>query len=344
MLTVTRVEVDELATAVLRKLDEQWPGAQAALRDDPSTAISTWPQVQVRYVPSVDTDSRCSVAGAYVWDTTPPVLAVADAASAGRRAFTVLHELGHHIQQNDVELAQALLDAGVRGRLLEEAVCDTFAATVLLPRALVDEHLGDAGLTVDTINGLKAATIASRAAVCVRAAQRLPSPGQVVLLDYDGKVQFTAARGIPPVTRGSDQSGVAVIDDVLASARTRKGRTRLHYRDGIRGQELFVQAGDLSGYVVAVLMTDRPRWETEFVLPSRNDTPTGRLWVCEQPGCDFEGQVFEAPCPRCQQPKCPECGKCNCGRAVPERLCGSCFQLQPVMAFDGNSKFCQNCS
>ncbi len=161
-LSVSRIEVDALVATVLQKLDEQWPGAAAALRGDPCTVISTWSEVELHYVPSVDTDSRCSVAGAYVWDTTPPVLAVADAASPGRRAFTVLHELAHHIQQNDVELAQALLHAGDRGRLLEEGVCDAFAAAVLLPDSLVDEHLGADGPTVGSINSLNTATIASR--------------------------------------------------------------------------------------------------------------------------------------------------------------------------------------
>lgn len=343
-LSVSRLEVEALLAATLRKLDERRPGAISVLRDDPCAEISSWSEVELHYVPSVDTDGGCSVAGAYVWDTTPPVLAVADAASPGRRAFTVLHELAHHLQQNDVELAQALLDAGDRGRLLEEAVCDALAAAVLLPDGLVDEHLGAEGPTVEALNSLNGASIASRAAVCVRAAQRLRSPGQVVLLDYDGQVQFAAARGVPPVKRGSNQASARVIQDFLGSSRTRKGRTRLQYSRGIRGQELFVQVGDLDGYVVAVLMTDRPPWETDFRLPSRDDTPLGRFWLCEQPGCDFQGQIFEAPCSRCRQPKCPECGWCSCGRGVPERTCTSCFQMQPVQAFDGDASVCQNCS
>ena len=341
--SVSRVQVDDVVTTVLQKLDEQWSGAVAALRDDPCAVISTWSEVELRYVPAVETEGGCSVAGAYVWDTTPPVLAVADAASPGRRAFTVLHELAHHIQQNDAGLAQTLLDAGNGGRLLEEAVCDAFAASVLLPDDLVDQHIPAAGPSVYDIGDLNAASSASRAAVCVRAAQRLRSPGHVVLLDYDGTVQFAAAQGLPPVRKRSDQSSVPVIQDALGF-RTAKGRTRLLYRDGIRGEELFVQAGDLDGYIVAVLTTDRPPWEDAFVLPSRETAPAAATWVCPNLGCGEEFESFGTSCPRCRVPKCPECSTCECPPAVAQKQCTTCFQVQSAHGFEGNSTVCESCS
>jgi hypothetical protein len=343
-ITVSSAEVDALLVRVLQMLDRLRPGAAAALRDDPCAIIGSWPELALRFVPSADTDGRCSVAGAYVWETVPPVLAVAAAASAGRRAFTALHELAHHLQQNDIELAQALLDAGARGHTLEEAVCDAFAAAVLLPDALIEEHLTAPGPTVESVRALHAASVASRAAVCVRASHRLRSPGQVILLDYDGTVQFAAARGVSPVSRGSDQSGAAVIREALGSSGARKGRTRLVYRDGIRGEELFAQAGDLAGYLVVVTMTDRPPWETSFVLPSRETAPTGRNWLCEQPDCDFDGPVFAAPCPRCRQPVCPDCSRCTCTPRTAERRCGVCNVVYPARFFPGSADVCQECS
>src|ERR1019366_923254 len=54
------------------------------------------------------TDERCSVAGGYVHTTVPPTLSVTNSLSPGRRSFTVLHELGHHLQKNDVVLARAV--------------------------------------------------------------------------------------------------------------------------------------------------------------------------------------------------------------------------------------------
>lgn len=328
---------------VAARLEALWPGASEELAGDPCGVIAMWDQVQLRYVPAFKTDSQCSVAGAYIWDE-PPVLAVANSASAGRRGFTALHELGHHLQQTDIDLAQALADAGERGRTLEDAVCDAFAASVLLPDDLVDQHIPAAGPSVYDIGDLNDASSASRAAVCVRAAQRLRSPGHVVLLDYDGTVQFAAAQGVPPVAKGSNQSSVPVIQEAVGSFRTAKGRTRLLYRDSIRGEELFVQAGDLNGYVVAVLTTDRPPWEDTFVLPSRGTGPVSSTWVCPNPGCGEEFESFGTSCPRCKVPKCPQCSTCECPSAVTEQRCTSCSIVYPMRFFDRGSTVCQECS
>lgn len=342
-LAVSRVEVQAGVVKVAARLEAFWPGAASALVVDPCGALEAWDQVELRYVPAVETDSRCSVAGAYIWDE-PPVLAVARATSAGRRGFTALHELGHHLQQTDVDLAQELADAGDRGRLFEDAVCDAFAASVLLPDALVDRHIPAAGPSVYDIGDLNAASNASRAAVCVRAAQRLRSPGHVLLLDYDGSVQFAAAQGLPPVAKGSNQSSIPVIQDALGSFRTAKGRTRVLYRDSIRGGELFAQAGDLDGYVVVVMTTDRPPWEDTFVLPSKDTAPLASTWVCTNAGCGEEFESFGTSCQRCKVPKCPECSTCECPPVVAQRQCMTCFQVQSVRAFEGDSTVCESCS
>jgi hypothetical protein len=341
---VSRIEVEAATVEVAATLNRLRPGAAAELAHDPCGVLDGWDEVQIRYVPSVEADSRCSVAGAYIWDETPPVLAVARATSAGRRAFTALHELGHHLQQSDLDLAQALASAGEQGRLLEDAVCDAFAAGVLLPDHLVDQHIPDAGPTVYDVAQLHAASSASRAAVCVRAAQRLRSPGHVLLLDYDGSVEFAAAQGVPPVRKGSSQSSVPVIQDALTSERTTRGRTRLLYRDSIRGEELFAQVGDLDDYLVAVLTTDRPPWEDQFVLPSRDAGPVAATWVCPNAGCAEEFETFGNSCTRCKIPKCPECGTCECPPVVAQKTCTTCFQKQSAHAFDGASTVCESCS
>lgn len=329
---------------VAARLEELWPGAAGELMDDPCGALMTWDEVKLQFVPAVEADSRCSVAGAYIWEEQPPVLAVAQATSSGRRGFTALHELGHHLQQTDVDLAQELADAGDRGRLLEDAVCDAFAASVLLPDALVDQYIPATGPSVYDIGDLNAVSSASRAAVCVRAAQGLRSPGHVLLLDYDGSVQFAAAQGLPPVAKGSNQSSVPVIQEALGSCRTAKGRTRVLYRDSIRGGELFAQAGDLDGYLVVVMTTDRPPWEAAFVLPSSDIAPLAATWVCPNAGCGEDFESFGTSCQRCKVPKCPMCSTCDCPPVVAERKCKECSIVYPARFFDGISTVCQGCS
>lgn len=296
-LGVNRVEVEERTRLVIETLEQQRPGACDELLHDTCAALSAWNEVTLRYVAAAETSDSCSVAGAYIWDETPPVLAIARSRSPGREAFTALHELGHHIQQSDDALGDALAEAGDRGQVLEEAVCDAFAAAVLLPEHLVRQHIPDAGPGVLDVVALHGGSDASRAAVCVCAAQKLTSPGHVVLLDYDGSVQFTASRGLPPLARGSYQGGVPVVRDVLGAARgSRAGRTRFLYRGDVRGEELFVQAGELDGYVVAIAMLDRPPWEERYTPPPREAGPQAGNWICENAGCGQEYETFAAPC------------------------------------------------
>lgn len=323
-------------------LERARPGAADSLANHTLQHLSTWDDIAVRAVPESQTNVGCSVAGAYLASLTPPVLAVADSLSAGRRAFTALHELGHHLQQTDTSLMTALLAEPEGGQALEDAACDAFAAQVLLPDRLVDDHL-PVGATAAGVAALWQASSASRAASCVRAAQRLTTPGHVLLLDETGHVMFAAAHELPPVARRSNQGHIPVVADAMSRpGRRAHGRTRVQYRDGILGQELYVQVADIGGYLVVVAVTERAPWETTFHLPLRDDGPTGRDWTCEQCGHDFT--TFVPPCQRCDAPRCPECGQCNCGAHVKERQCQGCFQVLTKHAFTGDAPLCDTCA
>lgn len=343
--SVSRFEAEQGAAAVRTVLEALRPGACAALRGDPFGEIEGWGEVEIRMISERDPKGGCSVAGAYLQQEKPPALVVTRSQSSGRRAFTLLHELAHHLQRTTTALAQALLNAKERSSVLEEAICDAFAASVLLPDAELAGVLASSSPTVSDVAQLRRSSAASRAAVCVRAAQRLTSPGHVILLDDTGVVQFRSAHGLPPVPRGVDLSGIEVVRQALqAGNATREGRTRLLYRDGHQGEELFAQAGDVEGYLVVVAMTDRPPWEETFVLPSRETGPVSRMWVCEHLECSAEFESFEPACPSCKVPKCTECGRCACAPVVAERQCLDCFTVYPERFFDAGSARCQDCA
>ena len=59
--------------------------------------------------------------------------------------------------------------------LFEDLACDEFAAQMLLPDSVVDQSLGDRGPTAHDLVALYSRTSASRSAVCVQAARRLPA-------------------------------------------------------------------------------------------------------------------------------------------------------------------------
>jgi hypothetical protein len=236
-----------------------------------------------------------------------------------------------------------LLEQPDGGLLLEDAACDGFAAEILLPSDLVDRFIDKRGPTGPSIVDLWHASPASRAAVCVRAAQRLPAPGHVVLLNLDGTVSFAASTGLPPLARGSQQNNVGTVREASSRSGRATGWTRLRYRDGILGDELHAQVVPMDGYLLLVAVTDSAPWET-FSLPSPRPGPVAATWICEHPECGHEFHSFEPRCSRCKRPTCPECGRCRCAPRVRERTCTGCFRRLPASLFTGSATRCQDCA
>lgn len=339
---VSRTMARDQALAMLDVVDAVAPGRAEDLAQDPVGLLSSLPEVAVRSVSQSEADAGCSVAGAYLEHEQPPVLAVAASLSPGRRGFTALHEYGHHLQRTVGTLADRLFEHPDQGLALEDAACDAFAAMVLLSDELVAQHIGVRGPEADDVVNLWRASTASRSAACVRAADTLPAPGHVLLVDPAGSLVFAASHGLPPLRRGSHQGDVQVIRQALSSPRRRAGgKTRLAYRDGILGQELYAQAADMGGYLVVVALTDRVPWE-KFTLSSRDAGPAGRAWVCEQ--CGHEFTSFKPGCSTCKAPYCPECSRCGCPSRAAERQCEKCFLTLPLAMFDEDSKRCKECS
>lgn len=331
--------------AMLNYIDGSDPGIRSRLFDDALNTLADSDEIDVCLVPDQEIDaSGCSVAGGYLADHTPPVLVIAESASRGRQAFTALHEYGHHLQQSAYDLMERLTEQPDGGLTLEDAACDTFASAILLPKELVKQHIGDRGPSADAVLSLwRAAPQVSRAAVCVRAALTLQTPGHVTLLDENGVVVFSSSRELPPLRRGSDQSRVSIV--VAARQALRRivnGEAEFFYRDGIRGQELYAQAADMGGMTVVVSVTERAAWR-KLSLPRRDSGPKGIFRICEHGACGHEFRTFERPCEQCGVTSCPECGRCNCGFRLRERTCPSCHLVKAAHLFDDATGACQDC-
>jgi len=322
-----------------------------ALNADPCAVLAAWDAVEFRFVADVapppggtlaGDGTACTVAGSYIESTDPtvrPIIQVARSNATGRRSFTALHELGHHLQRNDLDLAKTLW-AETSIALFEDLACDAFAAAVLLPDGLLGTAIGPDGPTAPDLVNLYRRANASRSAVAVRAAQRLPAPGHVLIVESDGTVFFSSAHGLPPLARGRDQSKVDVVARGLASDASR-GRGRFLYRDGITGDELFIQTANMGGYLVVVAVTDHAPWEG-FALPSAATGPRAGSYECDNEGCGATYVSWEPRCPKCQVPPCTDCGRCNCKTQAAERLCMSCFMVKAAAGFVGDK--CADCN
>lgn len=343
---VSRSAVIDQVSAMLDHIDSSDPRLRSQLFDDAVGTLTAQDDIDVRLVPDQEVDaSGCSVAGGYLANHMPPVLAISESASRGRRAFTVLHEYGHHLQQSVYDLMERLTQQPDGGLSLEDAACDTFASALLLPKELVKQHIADRGPSAATVLSLwQAAPQVSRAAVCVRATLTLQTPGHVTLLDENGVVIFSSSRDLPPLHRGSDQSRVKIVNAALrAAGRIIDGEAEFVYRNGIRGQELYAQAADMGGLTVVVSVSERAPWR-KLSLPRRDSGPKGAFRICEHSVCGHEFHTFERPCEQCGVPTCPECGQCNCGFRVREQTCPSCYLVKATHLFDKSTGVCQDCA
>ncbi|WP_170154847.1 ImmA/IrrE family metallo-endopeptidase [Lentzea atacamensis] len=325
-------------------VERDHPGALEPLRRDPLGELDSWTEVALVMVEEQAGKDRCSVAGSY--EPVPPTLVVAKAASVRRRGFTALHELGHHLQQTDIDLGATTFGYGDPEQFQEEA-CDAFAAHILLPDDKLLPTIGPRGpVAQDVVDLFTTHTSASREACCVWAARHFQGAGAVVLLDSAGTVLFAAPRGFIPPARGSDQSRTPLVQAALnrRSGVTTRDETYVQYRNGGTSDLIYGQAAWLDDdYMVAIVGSDNVGWRA-FALP-RPDTSglrRGAGWTCET--CDEEFASFAAACPSCQQPKCDN-GHCGCtvARASATKTCSKCYLALHPSRFDGAGTVCRDC-
>jgi hypothetical protein len=175
--------------------------------------------------PEYRREGVCAVDGAYF--PGPPRIVIALAESPRRRAFTALHELAHHLVRHDWGLFGL-----APNRILEEEVCDRFAAEILLPTELSKRLLSRPIPTATEFAALYEQSYASRAVCARRVAAGLPRTGHAVvtlgtMTTYcaSARTPFRSAFGLE---QGEDSIfGVAVLDG------TAGGLARLWYQEGV---------------------------------------------------------------------------------------------------------------
>lgn len=341
-MTVLRSAVEAQARLMLQQIEAEQPGVLPRLYADALAEIHTWADVQVRLVPDTTTDNRCSVAGGYLHSTTPPTLTVTASTSRRRQQFTVLHELGHHLQKNNATLALAVRRQRADPVTFEDAACDVFASLILIPDSALPSGPERRAPTASDVVALFERTQASRAACCVRVAEQLGTHGAVVVLDARGCVSFAAAHGdVFPPARGTSQATTPLIRAALRSRRAaRVDDTYFLYRTGGRSDLIYGDVTWSDEYMIAVAVLDRAAWK-DFAPPRVGSARFAeRQWTCEVCGTEFEP---DGTCERCRTPRCPA-SHCGCTRAT-ERECRSChLVLAPGRFSTRSDTVCRDCA
>jgi hypothetical protein len=341
-MKVLHAEVVAQALRMLELLDRDHPGARDALAADTWSELEAWDGLQLRLVPDSQTDARCSVAGGYVHTTMPPTLTVTNSLSPGRRSFTALHELGHHLQKNNISLARAVRSQPADTDMFEDAACDAFAARVLITDDKLDTVLTNRSPAAATLVRLFEETQASRAACCARVVEYLGASGVVAVVDNTGRVMFARGHGdvIAP-GRETDQSGSPLIKAALTSPTgAQRDRTYFTYRNGNRSIEMYGDAAWTGDYLMIVTVIDRPGWKP--FAPS-HDLP--RAYVPRLDGwCEICQEPFTVAdrCTGCVQGRCPA-GHCGCSTAK-EKTCDKCFCVKHISQFPTpTASTCKEC-
>lgn len=288
-----------------------------ALTLDAFDALTQRTDVAVISVPEfvpADAQLDCSVAGGY--RESPPTLVVTQSMSIRRQHFTLLHELGHHLQRTDLALGEAVL-AHAEPDLFEEAACDAFAARILLPDEMVASVLGVDGASARGAAELFALSNASRAAISVRLTGLLVSAGVVAVLDSAGAVTFAAARGgLYPPRRTSDQTTNPLVRTMLERRGDAEAITRndahVRYSNGGTSNTLYGQAVWVGDQMIILMVEEAAPWLS--YSPPRDGTATfGR-----------------PPAEEMTEPR--------------TRQCQSCWLVKHPAQFDADSEDCKECA
>lgn len=333
----------DVRTLAVRFVEALPSEERSHLGDDPFTALEDLGfGMRYRAEPAITGD--CSVA-ASLDKGPPPVITVVTSASAGRQRFSVLHEYGHWLIANDTAIHDVFFDQRDGGVVLEEDLCDSIAAELLIPASHVDAIIGASGPTAASVVKLIDATPnASAEACCVRAAERLSGPGHVMLARA-GIAQFTASHSTPfRVRRGTVQGASHITARASEHGRARD-QDVVVYASGASSNTFFADAQAADGFVVAVFMENRPPWITGLALPDADPTShTEEDAYCTHCEVDFVG--MGSPCRKCQghfHRGQGGCDRCACTEASKTKLCPECFIRRTLGEFTQNPEICDVC-
>jgi len=321
------------------------PAVQEQLVLDPLDALTSGVQLTVRAVDSLSKgrgDGGFCDGMSFLEDR---VILYAPTPNSRRQNFTLAHELGHWIVEQDEGLFDWIADQSDPPALLE-TVCDQIAQRLLLPEALVTEVVGHDMARAHHVQDLFDNSQASYQACAIAISRRIRGLGAVVLIDrFDGQVAHASIQPEPddgwPVVypwRGQTLLDTHALRQITPGrAFTRRitwrdlwGRTADFYADAIADDRQIIAV--LAGHDI---------WKVDpgyMIQPREFDTrPLLTVYCCGQ-SRTFRGY----PCPTCGEGFCPVCKNCQCDRAAKtEQACTDCYMLfQRHLLVNG---LCENC-
>jgi hypothetical protein len=257
-----------------------------------------------------------------------------------RQNFTLMHELGHHLVDTNVECLTWLADQPDPPRVLEQ-ICDQIAADLLIAADAIDIALAGGPPDAAAVVGLFRDTEASRSACAIAIVHRLPCDGFVVLLEASATEIFFAARARdtrPYAWRGDT---IPAGHPLRQNPPPARAKAWWPYPNSGERREYFMSSTTANGWTVAVLAENDLFGVANLHLPQQVEQDRGNDAEITCP-CGYRGKTRMWPCQRCGVPECPRCGECECARRDRKLIaCTNCFsKVQPFLIIDG---LCDQC-
>ncbi|WP_094764332.1 ImmA/IrrE family metallo-endopeptidase [Luteococcus japonicus] len=308
-------DYDGIARALMREADYL---DFEALADDALSVLRECEAVRVE----VQDELASGCGGGGYYQPTPPTIYL-HPSTVRRNNFTLLHELGHHLQQQHPEWAFALLDLPEDVRRRAEEEISNAVATITLMAAVESEEESWGDHPAEVMAGLFAATAASRSAILNTVANRLPEKSKwiLVLADIEGVVQIarTTYADYGP-RKGSRQPGLcALAEEALEGPVRRRFSEGLRYSNGTELHDMLAEAVlDREQRYVFVALKPEQRFGTGKVVSP--------VYECGNPACgkSFEARWVRRHCDKCGDPHCSFCDRCSCDPVQGRTTCPKC--------------------
>jgi hypothetical protein len=272
------------------------------------------------------------------------VVLYAPTGGSRRENFTIAHELGHWLVEQDDAILDWVADQDEAGVALE-TLCDRIAQHLLLPDDLIDDVISTPVRAQDVVD-LYHQSAASRPAAAIAIGSRLQGLGAVVIIDRFTRA-VTSASVVPDSELGWPRiypwPGQTIdAKHTLASMQSGDALTRRSFwRASWDSREDYFIDAVADDYRVYAILAAADLWKVEAmpILIDRTwDTRLTDTVFC----CGQQRAVRGYPCPNCHEHFCPKCGKCRCTRIrVGERHCINCNCVTPThLLVNGQCEMC----
>lgn len=255
--------------------------------------------------------------------TNDRVICFAPSPHSRRQNFTLLHEFGHFLANEDDDVLDWLADRPDPATDIER-LCDAVAAQILLPESTTTRILDGRRPSPEHLQQLYTASEASEEVCAIALAGRLSVRGAVVLIRRrTATVAFAASSGWPPllVPRGLAVPPHHPLRELGIRQRWSGWTTsdlRLAATEPVPETLIpnLLQARAQAGRnrTTAILLDTRSIDGAEDYWLARHvfdpDQPDRNSSVC--PRCSHRSNPNTYPCEECGAPPCWRCGQCRC--------------------------------